>query len=133
MSLDLQVTTSVPCGRVAPHPLVYHRSGDGASTDNPARSSATPGRPRSQDGSILVVDSAVRRRRPRAVAGVRDDPAARLPVVGDPVLPGADPVPAAVAGPRGAGAAQHRRPLPRAPAGAPPARPDHRRSGARPV
>src|SRR5882672_216248 len=108
MSLDLQATTSVPCGRVAPHPLVYHRSGDGASTDNPARSSTTPGRPRSQDRAILVVDRAVRRGRRRAVTGVRADPAADLPVVVDPVLPGADPVPAAVAGSRGGGAAQHR-------------------------
>src|SRR5437868_15445947 len=101
MSPDLQVTTSAPCGHVAPQPLVYHRSKDGASTGNPTRPAATPPRPRPQDRALLVVDRAVRRRRRRPLAGVCADPAARLPVVGDAVLSGAHPVAAAVAGPRG--------------------------------
>src|ERR1044071_2704327 len=133
MSPDLQVTTSAPCGHVAPEPLVYHRFKDGASTSNPTRSAATLARPRAQDGALLVAHRRVRGARRRAVAGVRADPAAHLPVVGDAVLPGAHPVAAAVTGPRGDGAAQHPRPLPRAVDRAPPARPEHRRSGARSV
>src|ERR1051326_3916080 len=133
MSPDLQVTTSAPCGHVAPEPLVYHRFKDGASTSNPTRSAATLAGPRAQDRALLVAHRRVRGARRRSVAGVRADPPEDLPVVGDAVLPGADPVAAAVTGPRGDGAAQHRRPLSRALARPPPARSDHRRSGARSV
>ena len=122
MSLDSQVTTSAPCRHVAPRALVYHRFCDGALTDNPTRSPAAPGRSRPEDAALLVAD------RLFAVVGgglslaFAMTAAAQLPVVGDAVLPGAHPVAAAVAQPRGGRAAQHRRPLPRAPARAQPAR-----------